>query len=94
MCAMSPEVVVSMMENFAGYDLAKAARAAGVPIRAINGDLWPTRIALNRTVVKDFDARVMEGCGHYLMLERPTEFNRILAEVVTGLERNSARPSR
>jgi pimeloyl-ACP methyl ester carboxylesterase len=94
MCAMPPEVVISMMENFAGYDLAAAARAARVPIRAINGDLWPTAIELNRTVVRDFDAKIMKGCGHYLMLERPTEFNRILIEVVTGLERNSARPSR
>jgi pimeloyl-ACP methyl ester carboxylesterase len=86
MCGMPPDVVVSMMENFAGYDLATAARTAGVPIRAINGDLWPTGIGLNRTVVKDFDARVMEGCGHYLMLERPTEFNRILTETVLALE--------
>jgi pimeloyl-ACP methyl ester carboxylesterase len=94
MCAMPPEVVVSMMENFAGHDLAKAARAAGVPIRAINGDLWPTRVELNRTVVKDFAARIMKGCGHYPMLERPAEFNRILTEVVSGLEREPADPSR
>ena len=29
---------------------------AGVPIRAINGDLWPTGIDANRRLTPDFDA--------------------------------------
>jgi pimeloyl-ACP methyl ester carboxylesterase len=87
MRAMSPEVVVDIMEGFAGYDLAAAFRAAGVPIRAINGDLWPTDVARNRTLAADFDAVVMKGCGHYPMLERPDEFNRLLDETVRGLGR-------
>jgi pimeloyl-ACP methyl ester carboxylesterase len=91
MCATPPEVVVSMMEGFAGYDTAAAARAAGVSIRAINGDLWPTRIDVNRTIVKDFDATVMKDAGHYPMLERPEEFNRILAVTVRALEHDAAR---
>jgi pimeloyl-ACP methyl ester carboxylesterase len=91
MCAMPPEVVVSMMEGFAGYDMAAAARAAGIPIRAINGDLWPTRTDVNRGVVKDFDVTVIKGAGHYPMLERPEEFNRILADTVRALERDAAR---
>jgi pimeloyl-ACP methyl ester carboxylesterase len=94
MCSMPPEVVVSMMESFAGYDTAAAARAAGVPIRAINGDLWPTRFDVNRTVVKDFDATVMRDTGHYPMLEHPKEFNRILAETVRALEHDAARRGR
>jgi pimeloyl-ACP methyl ester carboxylesterase len=80
------ELAVSMMESFGGFDVARAARAAGVPVRAINGDLWPTNVRVNRTVVKDFDVKVMKGCGHYPMLERPAEFNRLLVETVDGLE--------
>jgi pimeloyl-ACP methyl ester carboxylesterase len=91
MCATPPEVVVSMMEGFAGYDTAAAARAAGVPIRAINGDLWPIRTDVNRTVVKDFDAAVMKDAGHYPMLEHPKEFNRILAETIRALELDTTR---
>jgi pimeloyl-ACP methyl ester carboxylesterase len=94
MCAMPRDVVVSMMDNFGDYDVARAARAAGVPIRAINGDLWPTKVEGNRTVVADFEARVMKGAGHYPMLERPAEFNRILAETVTALEKAAARARR
>jgi len=91
MCATPPEVAVSMMEGFGGYDTAGAARAAGVPIRAINGDLWPTKTEVNRTVVKDFDVTVIKDSGHYPMLEHPAEFNRILADTVRALEREAAR---
>jgi pimeloyl-ACP methyl ester carboxylesterase len=81
------DLAVSMMQSFGGYDVARAARAAGVPIRAINGDLWRTDIEVNRTVVKDFNAKIMKGCGHYPMLERAAAFNRLLVETVTDIER-------
>jgi pimeloyl-ACP methyl ester carboxylesterase len=84
------EVAVGMMAGFGGYDLAAAFRAARVPIRAINGDLWPTDVATNRTVVADFDAVIMKGAGHYPMLERPEEFDRLLVGVVAELERKAA----
>jgi len=48
MCATSPEVVADMMEGLAGYEGAAAFGNAGVPIRAINGDLWPTNVERNR----------------------------------------------
>ena len=89
MRATAPEVAVGMMEGFGGYDLAAAFRGAGVPIRAINGDLWPTDVAGNRAVTPDFDAVIMKGAGHYPMLERPEEFNRLLAGVVAELERKA-----
>jgi pimeloyl-ACP methyl ester carboxylesterase len=89
MCAAPPEVAVSMMEGFGDYDVARAARAAGVPIRAVNGDLWPTLVETNRSVVPDFDARVMKDAGHYPMLERPTEVNDLLVATVQALERTT-----
>lgn len=87
MCAMPPEVVAEMMESFAGYDQVAVGKAAGVPIRAINGDLFPTLIDVNRAAGLDFDAVIMTGCGHYPMLERPAEFNARLVEIVSTLER-------
>jgi pimeloyl-ACP methyl ester carboxylesterase len=90
MSAMSPEVVAGLMEGFGGYDLCAAFRGAGVPIRALNGDLWPTDIERNRTVVPDFDAVIMKGAGHYPMLERPVEFSRLLVEVVGTLAHSAS----
>jgi len=57
-----------------------------VPIRAINGDLYPTKVDVNRMAGLDFDAVVMAGAGHYPMLERPDEFNRHLRAIVRELE--------
>jgi pimeloyl-ACP methyl ester carboxylesterase len=93
MCAMPPEIVAGMMDGFADYDLEAAFRKAGVPIRAINGDLFPTRIESNRAVTPDFDAVIMKGCGHYPMLERPEEFNRLLVEIVRQLGARAAGPA-
>lgn len=87
MCAARPAVAVGMMEGFGGYDMAKAFRNAGVPIRAINGDLWPTQTEVNRTITPDFQAVIMKDAGHYPMLERPAEFNRLLVKFVQELDR-------
>ncbi len=84
--AMSTEVVAGMMEGLDGYDFAGAFRGAGVPIRVITGDLWPTNVERNRTVSPGFDAVIMTGAGHYPMLERPEGFNRLLVEIVKDLE--------
>jgi pimeloyl-ACP methyl ester carboxylesterase len=93
MLAMSPEIAAGMMAGFGGYDLAAAARAAEAPVRAINGDLWPTLVERNRDVVPGFDAVIIPGAGHYLMLERPDEFNRALEDMARELLRAAAEPT-
>ena len=85
MLAMDREIVARIMEGLSGYDLGTAFKLAGVPIRAINGDLWLTQIEANRKLAPDFEAVIMRGAGHYPMLERPDEFNEILNGVVTRL---------
>jgi pimeloyl-ACP methyl ester carboxylesterase len=85
MCATPSSVVVPMLESFEGYDMAGAFRRAGVPIRAINGDLFPTAIERNRTLEPTFDAVIMARSGHYPMLEQPEAFNRILTGLIDRL---------
>jgi pimeloyl-ACP methyl ester carboxylesterase len=70
-----------------GYEVAAAARKLAVPLRAINGDLYPTDLAAVRKIKPDFDAVILAHTGHYPMLERPEEFNRSLAEIVARLGR-------
>jgi pimeloyl-ACP methyl ester carboxylesterase len=86
MLMMPPEVVIGIMEGLAGYDMAERFGAVKVPIRAINGDLFPTNTELNRSIHPDFDVLIMKGAGHYPMLERPEEFNEYLREIVKQLE--------
>lgn len=86
MCATPQDVAAGMMEGIADYDVAAGVRNAGVPIRAINGDLWPVNVSGNRKIAPDFDVFVMKGAGHYPMLERPEEFDRHLVEMVGKLD--------
>jgi pimeloyl-ACP methyl ester carboxylesterase len=85
MAGTSPEAARAMFLSMAGYDGGAAARRLTVPLRAINGDLYPTDIAANRKLKPDFDAVIMKHMGHYPMLERPGEFNQRVAEVVASL---------
>jgi pimeloyl-ACP methyl ester carboxylesterase len=85
MSGISPEVAYKMFLSLAGYDTGASARRLTVPLRAINGDLYPTNIASVRKITADFDAVVMKHMGHYPMLERPAEFDRLVMEVVTQL---------
>jgi pimeloyl-ACP methyl ester carboxylesterase len=85
MARTSPETAYRMFLSFSGYDVAAAARRLQVPLRALNGDLFPTDFDGIRRIKPDFDAVVMTHMGHYPMLERPEEFNRLLARVIAGI---------
>jgi sigma-B regulation protein RsbQ len=87
MARSSPEAAYPMFLSLAGYDSGASARRLKVPIRAINGDLYPTDVEAVRRVKPDFDAIIMAHMGHYPMLERPEEFNRHLALLVAELSK-------
>jgi pimeloyl-ACP methyl ester carboxylesterase len=80
----SPETAHAIFLSLAGYEGAVASRLT-MPLRAINGDLYPTDVEGNRKVKADFDAVIMKHMGHYPMLERPTEFNNRVTEIVASL---------
>ena len=85
MAKTSPDAASGMFLSLAGYDTAASARKLAVPLRAINGDLYPTDVAGVRKIKPDFEAIIMKHMGHYPMLERPDEFNKHVAAVVAGL---------
>jgi pimeloyl-ACP methyl ester carboxylesterase len=85
----SPDTANAMFLSMAGYDQAASARKLTVPLRAINGDLYPTDVQAIRKIKADFDVVIMKHMGHYPMLERPDEFNRHVEDVVRELTRPS-----
>ncbi len=84
------EVTISTLEAIGGYDPNLAARKLTAPLRAINGDLFPTDTQTIRKIKPDFEAVVMPHMGHYPMLERPEEFNRLVTRIVEELENRRA----
>jgi len=93
MLRSSPESAYAMFLSLAGYDTGAPARRLTVPLRAINGDLYPTDVAAVRRVKADFEAVIMSHVGHYPMLERPEEFNRHVAAIVAELSKERGEES-
>jgi pimeloyl-ACP methyl ester carboxylesterase len=82
--AARPGPAVALLRDYPNLDLASWMEAARVPVRAIQAGppLSPvTKIGTNRKH-GNYDASFMDGVGHYLMLERPAEFNRRLEAAV------------
>ena len=78
----SPGTAHAMFVSLGGYNQADSAQKLAVPLRAINGDLYPTDVEGARKTKPDFRAVIMKHMGHYPMIERPDEFNRHVEEIV------------
>ena len=81
-----PEIAIPILKAIFSYDSAPALREVKVPIRAINADMQPTNLEVNRKYAPQFDAVIIKGTGHYPMLEDPARFNELLADVLRGFE--------
>jgi len=88
MCSGPGEIGTALIQDYVNYDLASAMQSAGVPIRCINADKWPTDVDANRKYA-DFDAVILTGFGHFLMQEAPDELNRVMIETVTNMTARS-----
>jgi pimeloyl-ACP methyl ester carboxylesterase len=85
MSAAKPEIAVAAFEALFSYQAARALREVRLPIRVINSDKNPTNTEGNRKIAASFGARIMTGRGHFLFLEEPGEFNRLLEQIVGEL---------
>lgn len=84
-----PELAIPILQGILAYDAASALREIKVPIRAINADMNPTAVEVNRKYAPQFDVVLIKGTGHYPMLEDPKRFNEMLAEVLRNLRLTS-----
>jgi pimeloyl-ACP methyl ester carboxylesterase len=56
-----------------------------IPVRLLISDKFPTNVESAKKHIKDFDLKIMKGVGHFLMLEKPDEFNKLLEEIINEL---------
>jgi pimeloyl-ACP methyl ester carboxylesterase len=86
MSSAPPEVGISALEEYTGTIADKKMinifSEMKTPLICINADLWPTNPEANRRHIKSYDVKIMKGVGHFPMLERPDEFNRLLGESI------------
>jgi pimeloyl-ACP methyl ester carboxylesterase len=87
MCDGSPDIGTALTRDFVDYDLGPALAAVNVPVRFLNSDMWTTNVEANRRYQPNFDGVVIEGVGHFLMMEQPEAFNEQLRKVLATLDR-------
>ena len=85
MAAAPPEVGFSALEHTLAYNAAAALDEVQLPIRCINADKFPTDVESGRRHAPSFEVSIMPGVGHFPMLERPAEFNRLLEAAIGDL---------
>ncbi len=90
MASAPKEVAMSAFENLFAYTtrLEAVLKTIDLPFYAVSSDLYPTNAEDNRKYVKSFEVKIMEGYGHFLMLENPEMFNRLLGETIDEIASN------
>ena len=82
MSSTPPSVALSamqeMMSRYLTGEAAKPFEAIKLPVVAVNADMWPINYEANRRHMASFDAIILENSDHFLMMNRPEEFNKAL----------------
>jgi pimeloyl-ACP methyl ester carboxylesterase len=81
-----PKMAIALMRDIFSLDTAKLLGEAKVPVRCINSGggyafFKPTAVDVNKKYA-DFAAVSIDAVGHYLMLEKPDDFNRALRDAL------------
>lgn len=89
MSSAPPPVALSAMEEmmmqYVTGDAAAVFDAFRIPVMTVNGELWPVNVEANRRHMVSYDAVILKGADHFLMMDRPEEFNRALERVIHEL---------
>lgn len=80
MAKTPPGVGRGALEELMKYDASSTLQALKIPIRSINADRPLVYFRVIRKNHEDFTLKFMKNAGHFLMIEDPEGFNRILAD--------------
>jgi pimeloyl-ACP methyl ester carboxylesterase len=74
-----------MMSQYVTGEAPKILDQIRVPVMTVNADLWPIDYEANRRHMLSYDAIVLQGADHFLMMDRPEEFNLALEKAIHTL---------
>lgn len=82
MSSAPPNVALASFRSLFKFDEAANFDKINLPVRFINSDKFPTNTEAAKRHIKDFDLKIIKGVGHFPMLEKPDEFNKVLAVTI------------
>jgi pimeloyl-ACP methyl ester carboxylesterase len=83
--AIALSAMTEMMTQYITGEAARIFEQLRIPVITVNGDLWPVDSEANRRHMFSYQAIVLEKADHFLMLDRPDEFNRELDKAIRML---------
>ena len=75
------KVAIEAFEGYFKFNTVEALKNLKIPVFAINADKYPTNVESNQQYA-DFKVKIMPGLGHFVMMEDPPNFNKLLQEVI------------
>jgi pimeloyl-ACP methyl ester carboxylesterase len=92
MSAASPDIAISamneLMSQYITGESAKIFEEISIPVITVNGDLWPINYEANRRHMFSYNAIVLKEADHFLMMNRPIDFNKALKKAILMLTEN------
>lgn len=85
MTAAPPEVGIGAMEEMFKDDIAAILDNTKVPIHCINADQFPTNKESIKRHTVSFKLKILPKTHHFLMMQKPDEFNKLLHDSVKEL---------
>ncbi len=85
MSSAPPKVGIGAMQELASYDIIKTLKDVQISIVCINSDKWPTNVEAGQRHVISFELKLMPGIGHFVMIEEPDKFNKLLNKTLNEL---------
>jgi pimeloyl-ACP methyl ester carboxylesterase len=79
------EVGLGSFRHLFAYDYAEVLAGLDIPILTIGSDKYPVHVEKNRKLYGKFDATVLDSTGHFLHMEKPSEFNHRLMQALRRL---------
>jgi pimeloyl-ACP methyl ester carboxylesterase len=83
--AVALSAIKEMMTQYITGEAAKIFEQIRIPVVTVNGDLWPINYEANRRHMFSYDAIVLKKADHFLMMNRPDEFNQALEKAILML---------
>ena len=85
MSSAPEKVAIGALQGFLTFDRVGALEEIQIPIYCINADQPFTNIEVGQRNTVSFEVKLMQGVGHFVMMEDPEKFNQLLTETVKEL---------
>ena len=70
------------LERSVNGEASRVFKNIHIPVVSINAKLWPTNAEKNKNHINDYKLFYIEETGHFPMMEKPEEFNKLLEEAL------------